>query len=157
MQFIIKELNESTIPPEKICFEVTETAAIGNLMKATRFMSILRNLGCRFSLDDFGSGMSSFAYLKELPVDYLKIDGIFVKDIADDPIDYAMVKAINEMGHVMGKETVAEFVEKEAILWKLREIGVDYAQGYAIAKPRPLIEMDNGFLLNQLRLAERGS
>ncbi|MEE8625258.1 MAG: EAL domain-containing protein [Acidiferrobacterales bacterium] len=156
MQFIIKELNESTIPPEKICFEVTETAAIGNLMKATRFMSILRNLGCRFSLDDFGSGMSSFAYLKELPVDYLKIDGIFVKDIADDPIDYAMVKAINEMGHVMGKETVAEFVEKEAILWKLREIGVDYAQGYAIAKPRPLIEMDSGFLLNQLRLTERG-
>jgi diguanylate cyclase (GGDEF)-like protein len=156
MQFIIKELKQSGIPPEKICFEVTETAAISNLMKAIRFMSILRDLGCRFSLDDFGSGMSSFAYLKNLPVDYLKIDGIFVKDIADDPIDYAMVKAINEMGHVMGKETVAEFVEKEAILWKLREIGVDYAQGYAIAKPRPLIEMDNGFLLNQLRLAERG-
>ncbi len=155
MQFIIKELNQSAIPPEKICFEVTETAAIGNLMKATRFMSILRNLGCRFSLDDFGSGMSSFAYLKNLPVDYLKIDGIFVKDIADDPIDYAMVKSINEMGHVMGKETVAEFVEKEPILWKLREIGVDYAQGYAIAKPRPLVEMDNVFLLEQLRLAER--
>ncbi|TDJ63276.1 MAG: EAL domain-containing protein [Proteobacteria bacterium] len=156
MQFIIKELKQSGIPPEKICFEVTETAAISNLMKAIRFMSILRDLGCRFSLDDFGSGMSSFAYLKNLPVDYLKIDGIFVKDIADDPIDYAMVKAINEMGHVMGKETVAEFVEKEAILWKLREIGVDYAQGYAIAKPRPLIEMDSGFLLNQLRLAEGG-
>lgn len=154
MQFIIDQFNESKIPPEKVCFEVTETAAIGNLMKATRFMSILRDLGCRFSLDDFGSGMSSFVYLKNLPVDYLKIDGIFVREIADDPIDYAMVKSINEMGHVMGKRTVAEFVEKEQVLLKLREIGVDYAQGYSIAKPRPLIEMDSAVIRQHFRSAK---
>ncbi len=153
LQFMIKQIQRDGVPAEKICFEITETAAIGNLTKAVRFMSILRNLGCRFSLDDFGAGMSSFAYLKNLPVDYLKIDGLFVKDIADDPIDYAMVKSINEMGHVMGKRTVAEFVEKEPILLKLREIGVDYAQGYGIARPRPLIEMDTALFLREMRLA----
>jgi diguanylate cyclase (GGDEF)-like protein len=158
MQFVLKEFGDSEVPPEKICFEVTETAAIGNLIKATRFMSILKERGCRFSLDDFGSGMSSFAYLKNLPVDYLKIDGVFVKDIADDPVDFAMVKAINEMGHVMGKRTVAEFVEKEAILIKLREIGVDYAQGYGIAKPRPLGEMEQSELSWQFSpLAKQGA
>ncbi len=153
LQFMIQQIQRNSVPADKICFEVTETAAIGNLTKAVRFMSILRSLGCRFSLDDFGAGMSSFAYLKNLPVDYLKIDGLFVKDIADDPIDYAMVKSINEMGHVMGKLTVAEFVEKEPILLKLREIGVDYAQGYSIARPRPLIEMDTGLFLREIRLA----
>jgi diguanylate cyclase (GGDEF)-like protein len=151
LQFMIKQLEGRSLPAEKICFEITETAAIGNLAKATRFMSILKTFGCQFSLDDFGSGMSSFTYLKNLPVDYLKIDGIFVKDIVDDPIDYAMVRSINEMGHVMGKHTVAEFVEKEPILAKLREIGVDYAQGYGIAKPRPLVEMDSTPFLQQLR------
>lgn len=150
MHFVIEKLNQDRVAPEKICFEITETAAIGNLMKATRFMSVLKGRGCRFSLDDFGSGLSSFAYLKNLPVDYLKIDGVFVKDIVDDPIDYAMVKAINEMGHVMGKRTVAEFVEKEAILAKLREIGVDYAQGYGIAKPRPLVEMDTDYIRREM-------
>lgn len=157
LQFMIKQIQRDGVPAEKICFEITETAAIGNLTKAVRFMSILRNLGCRFSLDDFGTGMSSFAYLKNLPVDYLKIDGLFVKDIADDPIDYAMVKSINEMGHVMGKRTVAEFVEKEPILLKLREIGVDYAQGYSIARPRPLIEMDTAPFLRDMRLAGNGA
>lgn len=147
---MIEKFNEGRVPPEKICFEITETAAIGNLMKATRFMSVLKSRGCCFSLDDFGSGLSSFAYLKNLPVDYLKIDGVFVKDIVDDPIDYAMVKAINEMGHVMGKRTVAEFVEKDAILVKLREIGVDYAQGYGIAKPRPLVEMDINYIRREI-------
>jgi diguanylate cyclase (GGDEF)-like protein len=150
MDFMIEKFNEGRVPPEKICFEITETAAIGNLMKATRFMSVLKSRGCCFSLDDFGSGLSSFAYLKNLPVDYLKIDGIFVKDIVDDPIDYAMVKAINEMGHVMGKRTVAEFVEKDTILVKLREIGVDYAQGYGIAKPRPLVEMDTDYIRREM-------
>ncbi len=157
MQFVVQQFNSIKIPPEKVCFEITETAAIGNLMKAIRFMSILKSLGCRFSLDDFGTGMSSFAYLKNLPVDYLKIDGIFVKGIADDPIDYAMVKAINEIGHAMGKETIAEFVETDAILSKLREIGVDYAQGYHIAKPRPLVEMDSAFILQHFRLAKGGA
>ncbi len=153
LQFMIEQIQRNGVPAEKVCFEVTETAAIGNLTKAVRFMSILRNFGCRFLLDDFGAGMSSFAYLKNLPVDYLKIDGLFVRDIADDPVDYAMVKAINHMGHVMGKRTVAEFVEKESILAKLREIGVDYAQGYSIAEPRPLIEMDAGALLREMRMA----
>lgn len=101
-------------------------------------MGVLKDRGCRFSLDDFGSGLSSFACLKNLPVDFLKIDGTFVKDILDDPLNLALVKSINEIGHVMGKQTIAEFVENEAILVKLREIGVDYAQGYGIARPRPI-------------------
>jgi diguanylate cyclase (GGDEF)-like protein len=146
MQFVLKKFDEGEVSPEKICFEVTETAAIANLVKTKRFMSILKDRGCRFSLDDFGSGMSSFAYLKNLPVDYLKIDGVFVKDIVDDPVDFALVKAFNDVGHVLGKRTVAEFVEKEAILVKLREIGVDYAQGYGIAKPRPLRELEESEL-----------
>ncbi|MFQ5935542.1 MAG: EAL domain-containing protein [Acidiferrobacterales bacterium] len=156
MHFMVKQFNEGNVPPGKVCFEITETAAIGNLAKATRFMSVLKNLGCRFSLDDFGSGMSSFGYLKNLPVDYLKIDGVFVKEIADDPVDFAMVKSINEMGHVMGKRTVAEFVEKEAILLKLREIGVDYAQGYGIARPRPLVEMDKDYIRREFVLGRSG-
>src|SRR5262249_16337425 len=119
----------------------TETAAIANLDKATRFINELKTLGCRFSLDDFGAGMSSFAYLKHLPVDYLKIDGAFVKDLADNAIDRAMVEAINNVGHVMGKRTIAEFVDSERVLRVLRQIGVDYAQGYGIAKPRPFTEL----------------
>jgi diguanylate cyclase (GGDEF)-like protein len=157
MHFMIDKFNEGKVPPEKICFEITETAAIGNLMKATRFMSVLKGRGCRFSLDDFGSGLSSFAYLKNLPVDYLKIDGIFVKDIVDDPIDYAMVKAINEMGHVMGKRTVAEFVEKGEILLKLQEIGVDYAQGFGISKPKPLVEMNTDYIRREMTSSVGGA
>src|SRR5690606_15833417 len=110
---------------------------IARLDKATTFIHELRALGCHFSLDDFGAGMSSFAYLKHLPVDYLKIDGGFVKDMADDPIDRAMVKAIHNVGHVMGKKTIAEFVDGDRCIAALREIGVDYAQGYGVAKPRP--------------------
>lgn len=144
LEFVIQQFAEHNLPPHKICFEVTETAAIANLTHATNFITALRKLGCRFALDDFGSGQSSFAYLKNLPVDFIKIDGMFVKDIVDDPIDLAMVKSINDMGHVMGKQTIAEFVENDAILEKLREIGVDYAQGYGIGRPRPLKEMTMG-------------
>jgi diguanylate cyclase (GGDEF)-like protein/PAS domain S-box-containing protein len=141
LDFIITQLDESGIDGEKICFEITETAAISNLSTAIKFISTLKGLGCRFALDDFGSGLSSFAYLKNLPVDYLKIDGMFVKDIVDDPIDHAMVKSINEIGHVMGMQTIAEFVENDEIKGMLREIGVNYAQGYGIDKPMPFDEL----------------
>ncbi len=135
LTFITGLLDNTHIPPEKLCFEITETAAIANLAAATRFIRVLKEWGCHFALDDFGSGLSSFAYLKNLSVDYLKIDGIFVRDIVEDPIDCAMVKSINEIGQVMGKKTIAEFVENPAILKKLKKIGVDFAQGYTIAKP----------------------
>jgi len=138
LDHLTRRFDNGEINPRRICFEVTETAAIANLAAATRFIQILGERGCQFALDDFGSGLSSFAYLKTLPVHYLKIDGVFVKDIADDPIDLAMVKSINEIGQVMGKKTVAEFVENDAILAKLKDIGVNYAQGYGIARPRPI-------------------
>jgi EAL domain-containing protein (putative c-di-GMP-specific phosphodiesterase class I) len=136
--YIIEQFVEFEIAPEQICFEITETAVIANLPKAQLFMSRLKTLGCRFSLDDFGSGLSSFAYLKALPVDYLKIDGIFIRDIAANAINRAMVKAINEVGHVMGIQTVAEYVEDSLTLDVVRALGVDYAQGYAVGKLRPL-------------------
>ena len=137
LDFIRAELTRTDAPKGSVCFEVTETAAIANLAKATRFITELKTLGCLFSLDDFGSGMSSFGYLKHLPVDFLKIDGSFVRDMLSDPIDNAMVEAINQIGHVMGKRTIAEYVEHEGILERLREIGVDYAQGFGIAVPKP--------------------
>lgn len=127
------------IDPCMICFEITETAVIANLGKAQQFIASLRVLGCRFSLDDFGSGLSSFAYLRSLKVDYLKIDGVFVRDIASNDVNQAVVRAINEIGHVMGMQTVAEFVETRATLDLVREIGIDYAQGYALGPLRPLL------------------
>jgi len=141
------------IPPEKLCFEITETTAISDLERAAGFIAEMKTLGCNFALDDFGSGMSSFGYLKRLPVDYVKIDGSFVRDMCKDPIDHAMVKSINEIGHVMGKQTVAEFVEDDAVIAALRELGVDYAQGYGIAAPAPLDEV----LLDAAAAAERES
>jgi EAL domain-containing protein (putative c-di-GMP-specific phosphodiesterase class I) len=139
--FIMTQLNESGIQGEKICFEITETAAISNLSTAIKFISTLKEFGCQFALDDFGSGLSSFGYLKNLPVDHLKIDGMFVKNIIDDPIDLAMVKSINEIGHVMGMQTIAEFVENDAIKGMLKDIGVNYGQGYGIGKPQPFDEL----------------
>lgn len=134
---IIARLNESGIDQRKICFEITETAAISNMTRAIKFISALKLLGCRFALDDFGSGLSSFGYLKNLPVDYLKIDGMFVRNIITDQIDHAMVKSINEVGHIMGMKTIAEFVENDEIRTLVRQIGVDYAQGYGIGVPQP--------------------
>lgn len=123
------------VPYEAITFEVTETAAIANIRRAQEFIEHFRSLGCRFALDDFGCGLSSFAYLQNLPVDYLKIDGSFVIDIDTNEINRAMVDAINKIGHVMGIKTVCEFVENEKIVLTLRDIGVDYAQGYHVGKP----------------------
>lgn len=141
LAFIAEQLQKWQIPTYKICFEVTETAAISNLSYAKQFIHTLRDKGCSFSLDDFGSGLSSFAYLKNLPVDFLKIDGLFVKDILEDKVDWTMVKSINEVGHVMNKKTIAEFVENQNIFELLKTLGVNYAQGYGIAKPVPLQEL----------------
>ncbi len=136
-RFIIAQLEETGIDPGGICFEITETAAIDNLGYATSLIRRLKKLGCRFALDDFGSGLSSFGYLKTLPVDFLKIDGGFVRDITNDLISQAMVESIHHIGHVMGLQTIAEGVENETILTKVRELGIDYAQGYAISDPQP--------------------
>jgi diguanylate cyclase (GGDEF)-like protein/PAS domain S-box-containing protein len=138
LDFIIEQFQQQGVAPQKICFEITETAAIGNFTAAKHFIQTLRALGCRFALDDFGSGLSSFAYLRALDVDILKIDGLFVKDIDSDPVDRGIVKTIHELCHLIGKKTIAEFVESRAILAILREIGVDYIQGYAIGAPSPL-------------------
>jgi EAL domain-containing protein (putative c-di-GMP-specific phosphodiesterase class I) len=141
LDFIFNEFLTTGISFNNICFEITETAAILNLSAAFDFIISLKNSGCKFSIDDFGSGLSSFDYLKKLPVDYLKIDGNFVKDITEDPVDLALVKSINEIGHVMGKQTIAEFVENQEILDELNKIGVDYAQGYHLGRPEPLSEL----------------
>ena len=137
-EFVMSEIRGAGVDPAHIVFEITETAAVANFAQARQFIGSLKRLGCRFALDDFGSGLSSFAYLKHLPVDYLKIDGNFVRDMASDPVDYAMVEAINHLGHVMGIRTIAECVESEAVLDKLKTLGVDYAQGFAISHPLPL-------------------
>lgn len=140
-------MKQYAVPPEKICFEITETTAIANFSEAIDFIKALKALGCFFALDDFGSGVSSFGYLKNLPVDYLKIDGMFIQDMCVNEVNLAMVKSINEISHVMGKKTIAEFVEDDRTFAMLRNIGVDYAQGYGIAYPIPLEELDGQTLL----------
>ncbi len=135
LDYVVDQIKQHGVNPRRICFEITETAVIANLNKARQFMQTLREIGCRFSLDDFGSGLSSFAYLKNLDVDFLKIDGMFVKAIVNSKVDRAMVESINNVGHVMGLHTIAEFAENDDIVEILKEIGVDYAQGYAVAKP----------------------
>jgi len=136
LAFLHEQFECYGVAPGRICFEITETSAIANLGSAIRFINELKGLGCHFSLDDFCAGMSSFAYLKHLPVDFLKIDGSFVRDMLDDPINRAMVEVINHIGHVMGKQTIAEFVESPQIEQALIEIGVDYAQGYIVERPQ---------------------
>ncbi|WP_235504141.1 MULTISPECIES: EAL domain-containing protein [unclassified Acidovorax] len=141
LKYIRTVLTESGVEPALLCFEITETSAISHLPNAVRLMKELQQLGCRFALDDFGAGMSSFTYLKHLPVHYLKIDGAFVKDLLHDPTSQAMVEMVHRIGHVMGKQTIAEFAESDAIVDALRLIGVDYAQGYAVARPVPLAQL----------------
>jgi EAL domain-containing protein (putative c-di-GMP-specific phosphodiesterase class I) len=136
--FVRQQLRKYRVSPQLVCFEITETAAVGNFDVAVQLMHSLRALGCRFALDDFGAGMSSFTYLKRLPVDSVKIDGAFVKNMANDAVDFAMVEAIHNVAHRMGLRTVAEFVQNDATIEMLRGMGVDYVQGYGVAKPHPL-------------------
>ena len=140
VSYIKETAEEFEIDSKHICFEITETAAIKNLQKAKLLIKELKSYGFKFALDDFGSGLSSFQYLKSLPVDYLKIDGSFVSDMVNNNVDHAMVAAINEVGHIMGIETIAEYVENDQIVKKLRDLNVDYAQGYGIEQPKPLRE-----------------
>jgi EAL domain-containing protein (putative c-di-GMP-specific phosphodiesterase class I) len=136
--FLREQIAEHGTPPHAICFEITETVAVHNLQKVSEFIRELRSMGFRFALDDFGSGMSSFTYLKSLPVDFLKIDGALVRGIGRSKIDLCMVEAIHRIAREMGIKTIAEYVENEVILEKLKAIGVNYAQGYGIHKPEAL-------------------
>ncbi|MDH5778838.1 MAG: EAL domain-containing protein, partial [Gammaproteobacteria bacterium] len=138
LDYVLEQFSVTGIDFNKICFEITETSVISNITCARQFISVLKEKGCRFALDDFGSGLSSFSYLKTLAVDYLKIDGNFVRSLLTDKNDYNLVISINQIGHVMGIDTVAEFVEDEATLAALSNIGVDYVQGYAVAYPQAL-------------------
>ncbi len=138
MKFVMQQMRETNVPISKICFEITETLGIANLSDASDFIKRFKTTGCKFSLDDFGSGMSSYGYLKSLPVDYLKIDGVFVRDMATNPNDYAVVKSISEIGHFMGKKIIAEYVQDDETIQLLQDLGIDYAQGYGIEKPRAL-------------------
>lgn len=142
LEFVIDELSKYSLPEGAICFEITETAAISNLARVIHFMQALKKLGCKFSLDDFGSGLSSFTYLKNLPVDYLKIDGQFISNVVDDSVDESMVRAISEVGQAMGILTIAERVETKDVLDKLAVLGVAYAQGYYIARPASVQEFE---------------
>ncbi|PVV18374.1 MAG: hypothetical protein B6D74_16545 [gamma proteobacterium symbiont of Ctena orbiculata] len=137
-EHILEQLRKYNLPADKISFEITETAVVSRLDQAARFISLLKRRGFRFALDDFGTGMSSFSYLKRLPVDYLKIDGSFVSNMVNDPVDRAMVESINEIGHLMGLQTIAEYVENDQTLEQLIDIGVDYAQGFGVVRPMPL-------------------
>jgi diguanylate cyclase (GGDEF)-like protein len=146
LNFVSQEIDSSGLPPELLCFEVTESAAVSNHAKAQAFIDALRKRGCRFSLDDFGAGLSSFAYLKTFQVDTLKIDGSFIKDIAENRISESMVAAITQVAKVMQLETVAEYVESEQIKTFVTRLGVDYAQGHAIGKPAPLDQLLEGLV-----------
>ena len=135
LPYVVEQFQVSGLDPAKICFEITETAAIASYAQASRFINALKDLGCKFALDDFGTGLSSFGYLKHFPVDFLKIDGSFVKEMLHDPIDREMVRSINEIGHLTGKQTIAEFAENQDIITMLQSMGVDYAQGYGVSEP----------------------
>lgn len=138
MDFVQGTLRSHRVDPRQVCLEITETAAIANMSRVTSFIRRMKNIGVTFALDDFGNGFSSFSYLKALPVDYLKIDGSFVRDITTNPIDHALVEAVNSIGHVIGMKTIAEYVKDDATRKMVETIGVDYMQGYGISKPAPL-------------------
>jgi diguanylate cyclase (GGDEF)-like protein/PAS domain S-box-containing protein len=140
LPYVIDQFHRSGLDASKICFEITETAAVASFSQANRFIQALRELGCKFALDDFGTGLSSFGYLKHFPVDFLKIDGSFVREILHDPIDREMVRSINEIGHLTGKQTIAEFAENAEIIQMLKNIGVDFAQGYGVAQPQRVLK-----------------
>ncbi len=143
LDYIYQQVSQAGLPHGKLCFEVTETAAISELSRARGFIERMKGIGCRFALDDFGRGLSSFAYLKNLPVDYVKIDGEFIRNIARDPVDLAMARSINDVAHASGKQTIAEYVEDAKTAELLRRIGVDYAQGYYFGKPAAFIKAAN--------------
>src|SRR5579862_747628 len=140
LPYVIDQFHRSGLDASKICFEITETAAVASFSQANRFIQALKELGCKFALDDFGTGLSSFGYLKHFPVDFLKIDGSFVKEILHDPIDREMVRSINEIGHLTGKQTIAEFAENVEIINMLQSLGVDYAQGYGVSQPQRVLK-----------------
>ncbi len=144
LPFVIEQFHRSGLDASLVCFEITETSAIASYAQANRFINALKELGCLFALDDFGTGLSSFGYLKHFPVDFLKIDGSFVKEILHDPIDREMVRSINEIGHLTNKRTIAEFAENEEIITMLRGMGVDYAQGYGVSEPKRIQRAVNG-------------
>jgi diguanylate cyclase (GGDEF)-like protein/PAS domain S-box-containing protein len=143
LPYVIEQFRKSGLDASKICFEITETAAVASFSQANRFIQALKELGCKFALDDFGTGLSSFGYLKHFPVDYLKIDGSFVREILHDPIDREMVRSINEIGHLTGKLTIAEFAENAEIIQMLKGIGVDFAQGYGVGMPQRVLKAVN--------------
>jgi diguanylate cyclase (GGDEF)-like protein len=138
MDYMFEQISEFGVGTSKLCFEITETGAISNLVKAADFVRAFKNIGCKFSIDDFGTGLASHNYLRELPVDYVKIDGTFIKEIDKNRTDYAMTRSINDLAHFLGQKTIAESVENTQIIEKLTEIGVDYLQGWGVGKPKLL-------------------
>jgi len=141
LDYLFEQISEFGVGTNRLCFEITETGTIANLVKAADFVRAFRNIGCKFSIDDFGTGLASHNYLRELPVDYVKIDGSFITNIHQNRNDYAMARSINDLAHFLGQETIAESVENEDIIEKLQEIGVDYLQGWGIGRPKPLAEV----------------
>jgi Amt family ammonium transporter len=154
LEFMESSIRDSGLPPESLCFELTETAAISNLTRADRLMQRLRVLGCSFALDDFGTGLSSLVYLKSLPVSVLKIDGAFVRDASANQRTEAMVRAIAQLAHTMGMETVAEFVETDELRTRMASLGVDFGQGFAIGRPVPLPEVLGDLALYEAMAAQ---
>jgi len=139
----IEDLGRAGVEANRVCFEITETAAVSNLRCASEMMHELRHLDCRWALDDFGSGMSSYNYLRELPVDFVKVDGKIVAEILDSPLSWTILQSINEIAHVIDARTIAEHVETPAVLWELKRMGVDYGQGFHIARPSRLRDAED--------------